>query len=148
MKMIRFLKVNDIGVVSIDKIEAFNAVVRVGKLKSGSVRVIAEINVVMESGDLYDVLELSRERLIHKEAGEEWGKDLAPIPFVKSELYNTITHIVEDIAHGSAPVVEVRRLDLVAISEAVVKAVKPTKAERYLEEDESQGVESVLLDAE
>ena len=49
---------------------------------------------------------------------------------------------------GSAPVVEVRLLDLVAISEAVVKAVKPTKAERYLEEDESQGVESVLLDAE
>lgn len=33
--MIRFLRVNDIGVVSIDKIEAFNAVVRVGKLKKG-----------------------------------------------------------------------------------------------------------------
>lgn len=35
--MIKFLKVNDIGVVSIDKIEAFNAVVRVGKLKSGEI---------------------------------------------------------------------------------------------------------------
>lgn len=129
--MNRFLKVKDIGLVNIDKIEALDAVVRVNETIKGRISVIAVITVVMESGDFYKVLELRRERLITEKAGEKWERKLAPIPLVKSELCNTITHIAEDIAHGNAMVVEVRALDSVTIEEALVKAAEPTKAARH-----------------
>ena len=129
--MNRFLRVNDIELVSVDKIEAIEAVVNVGRFKDGRVKVVAVITVVMESGDFYEVLKLSREQQIFKKAGEEWEKEQAPIPLVKSELYNTVTHIAEDIAHGITTLVEVRALDSVAIEEALVKAAKPTKAARH-----------------